>query len=656
MVTCRLLKRRTLSTSVSCYKHQQKQQSLLGISSNTFPSTFDQRKTLESRLISCIDGCTQLPHLKLAHAHLLRTGLDQSSFLLAKLIRTLTNLDLPIESYAHHLFDQVLHPNPFLWTALIRLYSLRGPFSAALLLYSRMRRSQMPPLSFTFSALFKACGAEVDVQIGRQVHAQTISVGGFDSDLFVNNTMIDFYVKCECLDDARRVFDEMPQRDLISWTTMIVAYAKRGDMDVAGELFDGVVDKDMVVWTAMITGYAQNARPKEALGLFERMRKEGVETDEVTLVGAISACAQLGAVNYARGIQDVAKQAGLRCPLNVVVGSALIDMYAKCGSVEEAYRVFEGMKERNVFSYSAMIVGFAMHGQAERAIRLFTEMVSATAIKPNGVTFIGVLTACSHAGMVDEGRHYFEIMNNTYGVTPSADHYACMVDLLGRAGHIEEAHGLIRSMPTEPHGGVWGALLGACRIHGKPHIAEIAAHHLFKLEPNAIGNYVLLSNIYASAGRWGDVLRIRKLMRGKGLKKNPGCSWVESKDGIVHEFFAGDISHPKFHKIKEVLEELLKCLKRAGHLPKLNCVVYDVSDEEKEWLLKAHSEKLALAFGLLTTGPGSVIRIVKNLRICEDCHSVMRGASLVANREIVVRDNMRFHHFRAGVCSCGDFW
>ncbi|XP_058068005.1 pentatricopeptide repeat-containing protein At5g44230 [Magnolia sinica] len=652
MVAFRLLPITGLSTfSSPSHKHQL----LLGISSNISPPNH-QRAILESQLISVLQSSTSLAHLKHVHAHLLRTGLDQSSFVLSKLLRTLTNLNLPVNSYARHLFDHVHYPNPFLYTALIRAYALRGPFSQSLLLYSRMRRVGTRPLSFTFSALFKACAALPDVDAGRQVHAQTISIGGFDSDLYVNNTLIDFYVRCGCLEDARRVFDEMPERDVISWTTLIVAYAKRGDMDAAEELFSRLPEKDMVAWTAMVAGFAQNARPRDALRLFERMQVAKVETDEVTLVGVISACAQLGAANYARWIRDVAERAGFGPETNVVVGSALIDMYAKCGSVEEAYRVFEGMTEHNVFSYSAMIVGFAMHGQADAAMRLFKTMVSKTEVKPNGVTFIGMLTACSHAGMVEQGRQYFESMLNDYRIVPSADHYACMVDLLGRAGHVEEAHNLINTMPFEPHGGVWGALLGACRIHGKPHIAEIAANHLFELEPNGIGNYILLSNIYASAGMWDDVSRVRKLMREKGLKKNPGCSWVESKDGVVHEFFAGDSSHPKVNDIKVVLEELLERLKQAGYTPKLRSVVYDVSNEEKERLLKNHSEKLALAFGLLTTSPGSVVRIVKNLRMCEDCHSVMRSASLVEKREIVVRDNMRFHHFREGVCSCGDFW
>ncbi|KAF5475071.1 hypothetical protein F2P56_006916 [Juglans regia] len=618
-------------------------------------SQLQQRKLLEVRLVSVLHGCTNLTEIKQVHAHILRMGLEQCCYVLTKLIRILTSLHVPVHPYPYLVFQQVKYPNPFLWTALIRGYAIQGPFSESVVLYNRMRREGTGPVSFTFSALFKACGAVLDVNLGRQIHAQTIVIGGFASDLYVGNTMIDMYVKCGFLNCGRKVFDEMGERDVVSWTELIVAYAKHGDMDSAGELFQGLPMKDMVVWTAMVTGYAQNARPREALQCFEKMQEVGVETDDVTLVGVISACAQLGAAKYANWVRDVAEKSGFGPTENVVVGSALIDMYSKCGSVEEAYKIFEGMKERNVFSYSSMIVGFAMHGCAHAAMQLFHEMLK-TETRPNKVTFIGVLTACSHAGLVEQGRQLFLTMDKCFGVSPLADHYACMVDLLGRAGRLEEALELVETMPMEPHGGVWGALLGACRIHGNPDIAQIAANHLFELEPNRIGNYILLSNIYASAGRWDDVSSLRKLMRKKGLKKNPGCSWVEAKKGVIHEFYAGDMSHPKSIEIKQALDDLLDILKAHGYQPILSSVTYDVSNEEKQRILMSHSEKLALAYGLLSTDAGCSIKIMKNVRICDDCHAFMCSASQATGREIVIRDNMRFHHFHDGACSCGDFW
>ncbi|KAL2343301.1 hypothetical protein Fmac_004586 [Flemingia macrophylla] len=615
------------------------------------------QRVLEWEVVRIVDACTTLNHAKQVHAHIYRHNLHQCSYVITKLLRLLTALPhLPLHSYPLLLFSQIHTPNnPFLWTALIRAYALRGPLSDSLQLYSSMRKRRVAPVSFTFSALFSACAAAKDAPLGAQLHAQTLLLGGFASDLYVNNTMIDMYVKCGDLHSARKVFDEIPLRDAISWTSLIVAYIKRGDMEAARDLFDGLPVKDIVAWTSMVTGYAQNAMPKNALEVFRGMCDAGVEIDEVTLVGVISACAQLGASRYAIWVRDIADSSGFGGGSSVLVGSALIDLYSKCGNVGEAYDVFKGMRERNVFSYSSMIVGFAIHGLARAAIKLFYDMLE-TEVKPNHVTFVGVFTACSHAGLVDQGQKLFATMEKCYGVAPTGEHYACMADLLGRAGHLEKALRLVEAMPMEPNGAVWGALLGASHIHGNPDVAEIASRHLFELEPDNIGNYLLLANTYATAGRWEGVSRVRKLMREKKLKKNPGCSWVEAKNGMIHEFVAGDVQHPEINEIKKELNDLLERLKDIGYQPNLGAVPYGIDDEEKRLLLMNHSEKLALAFGLLSTDAGSTIKIMKNLRICVDCHIVFCGASKVTGRKVVVRDNTRFHHFLNGACSCSNFW
>ncbi|KGN53288.1 pentatricopeptide repeat-containing protein At5g44230 [Cucumis sativus] len=645
---------RNLST-VSKLSHLQNLQTRGSPNFIPFPQLQHQRKLLEWRLMSILHDCTLFSQIKQVHAHIIRNGLSQCSYVLTKLIRMLTKVDVPMGSYPLLVFGQVNYPNPFLWTAMIRGYALQGLLSESTNFYTRMRRDGVGPVSFTFSALFKACGAALNMDLGKQVHAQTILIGGFASDLYVGNSMIDLYVKCGFLGCARKVFDEMSERDVVSWTELIVAYAKYGDMESASGLFDDLPLKDMVAWTAMVTGYAQNGRPKEALEYFQKMQDVGMETDEVTLAGVISACAQLGAVKHANWIRDIAERSGFGPSGNVVVGSALIDMYSKCGSPDEAYKVFEVMKERNVFSYSSMILGYAMHGRAHSALQLFHDMLK-TEIRPNKVTFIGILSACSHAGLVEQGRQLFAKMEKFFGVAPSPDHYACMVDLLGRAGCLEEALDLVKTMPMEPNGGVWGALLGACRIHGNPDIAQIAANELFKLEPNGIGNYILLSNIYASAGRWEEVSKLRKVIREKGFKKNPGCSWFEGKNGEIHDFFAGDTTHPRSSEIRQALKQLIERLRSHGYKPNLGSAPYDLTDDEKERILMSHSEKLALAYGLLCTEAGDTIKIMKNIRICEDCHNVMCAASEITGREIIVRDNMRFHHFHNGTCSCGNFW
>ncbi|KAI3794248.1 hypothetical protein L1987_36877 [Smallanthus sonchifolius] len=530
---------------------------------------------------------------------------------------------------------------------------MQGSLMESVRMYNLMRQQGIGPVSFTFTSLLKACSDDGGVSLGMQIHGQVIKFGGFGSDLYVSNTLIDMYMRCDLLDSARKAFDEMPERDAISWTSLIVASTRLGNMVEAGELFDGMPLKDMVAWTTMVMGFSQNAKPREALEYFDRMLEAQVETDEVTLASVISACAQLGATKYAKWVQDVADRAGFGPANNIVIGSALINLYSKCGCIEEARNMFDKMKNKNVYSYSSLILGLAMHGCAQEAIDLFEKM-SKTDIKPNKVTFLGVLSACSHAGLVQQGQDFFAEMEKKHSVTRTVDHYTCMVDLLGRAGHIKDAYDVIKTMPMSPHAGVWGALLGACRIHGNPEIAEIAANHLFELEPNAIGNYILLSNTYASAQKWNEVSRIRALFRSKCLKKNPASSWVECAKGVIHEFFAGDMNHPRTSEIKRELEDLVCKLMLDGYTPVLSCVPYDVSDDEKKKILLWHSEKLALAYGLLVDC--GIIRIMKNVRICEDCHVVMCGASKISGREIIVRDNMRFHHFCNGVCSCNNFW
>lgn len=276
-------------------------------------------------------------------------------------------------------------------------------------------------------------------------------------------------------------------------------------------------------------------------------------------------------------------------------------------------------------------------------------------VKPNNITFVCVLSACSHAGLVDEGRHYFDSMFCDHGIMSTSEHYACMVDLLGRAGRIKEAEELINKMPIEPSASVWGALLGACRVHGDIELGKRAAENLLKLEPQCAGTHVLLSNIYAAAGRWDDVARVRKLMKDRGVKKETGVSWIEVRN-TVHAFAVGDSLHPESERIHAMLETLTQQMKDAGYSPDTNCVLRDVEEEQKERILQHHSEKLALAFGLLTSPPGATIRIKKNLRVCDDCHSSIKFISKIVGREIIVRDTHRFHVFSGGLCSCKNYW
>ncbi|KAJ6966061.1 pentatricopeptide repeat-containing protein [Populus alba x Populus x berolinensis] len=370
-----------------------------------------------------------------------------------------------------------------------------------------------------------------------------------------------------------------------------------------------------------------------------KLEDEAVRPNEVTVVSVLAACADLGDLDLGRSVHEYSTKSGFE--RNVHVCNTLIDMYVKCGCLENARRVFYEMEERTVVSWSAMIAGLAMHGQAD--------------VKPNGVTFIGLLHACSHMGLIDEGRRFFASMTADYGVIPQIEHYGCVVDLFSRAGLLEEAREFILSMPIKPNGVVWGALLGGCKVHKNIDLAEEAIKHLSELDPLNDGYYVVISNIYAEAERWEDAARVRKLMKDRGVKKTSGWSSI-TVNGVVHEFVAGDQTHPQAEDICKIWDKLLVKMKRRGYAPNTSVVLLDVEEKEKEKFLYRHSEKLAVVFGLMTTPEGTPIRIMKNLRVCEDCHAALKIISGMTSREIIVRDRNRFHCFRDGQCSCRDFW
>lgn len=344
----------------------------------------------------------------------------------------------------------------------------------------------------------------------------------------------------------------------------------------------------------------------------------------------------------------------MRLEDNVFVGTSIIDMYCKCGRVGMARKAFNRMKEKNIKSWTAMVSGYGMHGLAREALEVFNDMIK-MGVKPNYITFVSVLAACSHAGLLDEGWFWFRAMRDRFSIEPGVEHYGCVVDLLGRAGFLSKAYDLILEMKIKPDNVVWGSLLAACRMHKNVDLGEIAAKKLFELDPSNCGYYVLLSNLYAEAGRWEDVKRMRIYMESHGLAKPPGFSLVELK-GRTHVFLVGDKEHPQEEKIYAFLKELYVKLQEAGYVADIASVLHDVEMEEKGMMLQVHSEKLAVAFGIMNSVPGATIQVIKNLRICMDCHTTIRLISKIVEREIVVRDSKRFHHFRNGLCSCGDYW
>ncbi|KAL7098846.1 hypothetical protein ACP275_09G044500 [Erythranthe tilingii] len=475
---------------------------------------------------------------------------------------------------------------------------------------------------------------------------------GFQLNLVLQNAILHLYASCGNIRDAYLVFDNMPQRDIVTWNTMITQLVKSGDINSAYEMFLQMPERNVRSWTAIISGFVQCGKPKEAIELFSKMEEVGLRPNEVTVVAVLAACADIGTLDLGIRIHEYSDKSGFK--KNIHISNTLIDMYIKCGCLDAAHRVFDGMKERTIFSWSAMIQGLAIHGKANEALELFFEMIQ-TGMKPNGVTFIGLLNACSHMGLINEGREFFSSMTRDYRIVPSIEHYGCMVDLLSRAGLLEEARDFIEEMPIKPNAAVWGALLGGCKVHKNIEMAELAMRHLHELDPLNDGYYVVLANIYSEAKKWEDAARVRKLMREKGLKKTIAWSSVTVK-GAVHEFVAGDETHHHSEEIYSMWNELLVHMRSKGYVPNTSVVLLDVEEEEKESVLFRHSEKLALVFGLISSPAGQTIRIFKNLRVCEDCHASFKLISEIVDREIVVRDRNRFHSFKDGSCSCRDYW
>ncbi|XP_011622415.1 pentatricopeptide repeat-containing protein At5g15300 [Amborella trichopoda] len=509
--------------------------------------------------------CTSLKALKQIHGFMVINGFNSNPSALRELIFHCAITVSGAMDYAHKLFRQILEPDSFVFNTMIRGSSQSSTPSDAFTLYTQMESTHIRPDKFTFPFLLKACSRLSSAFMGNQFHTQ-ISKLGFESDMFVRNTLIHLHATCGSLEVAeklfdesgkrdvvawsallaghsrrgsivfaRNLFDEMPNKDLVAWNVMLTAYTKCGDMESARRLFDKIEERDVVSWNAMISGYVLAGSHVNALELFEEMLKEGETPDDVTMLSLLSSCAHSGALDIGRKIHSLLTNNCSR-DITVVLGNALVDMYAKCGSIESAMHVFREMRDRDVSSWNSVIGGLAFHGYGKEAISMFSEMQGGD-VRPNEITFVGVLVACSHVGMVDEGQKYFELMREKYGIEHNIKHYGCMVDMLGRAGLLKEAFGFVEGMPMETNAIVWRTLLGACRIHGNVELAEVATKRLLELRPDQSGDYVLLSNVYASIGEWGGAENVRRLMGDRGVKKEPGCSSIEMDSELIHFLF-----------------------------------------------------------------------------------------------------------------------
>ncbi|KAK2971259.1 hypothetical protein RJ640_013019 [Escallonia rubra] len=575
----------------------------------------------KTSLVIAIKKCTKVRDLKTIHAHAIRAGLSQDIFLAGSLIESAA-VTLPSYhvAYAHSIFSSTHHQNLFTWNTIIRGYSSSDSPITAMSLYQDMLLSGISPNTFTLGFVLKACCKFAEMGVGKMVHSQILKLG-FDCQTAILNSLMKFYVNCGCAEYARNLFEEMRQRDAMSWSTMI-------------------------------SGYAQNGLEVNALDIFRRMLLEGVNMDGFTLASVAGICAHLGALDLGKWVHSYIDKEGIK--VDVVLGTSLVDMYSKCGSLDDALRVFQGMRERDVMAWSAMIGGYATHGQSEKALQLFEGMKRAN-VKPNCVTFTSVLFVCSHSGLIDEGCRHFDSMQLEYGIVPEIQHCGCMVDLFCRAGLVDRAHEFIRNMRIKPNAVLWRTLLGTCKTDGFTELGEHASRKILELEPDGGDNYVLVSNVYASLGKWSSVSKVRSLMKDKKVKKGHGWSSIEV-NFVVHQFVMGDETHPETDEIYQMLDEMTRKVKKEGYLAATTDVLHDIDEEEKEQALGFHSERLAVAYGLLRLPEDSPIRIVKNLRVCRDCHSFIKLISTIYKREIIARDRVRFHHFRDGECTCNDYW
>ncbi|KAM0941536.1 putative tetratricopeptide-like helical domain superfamily, DYW domain-containing protein [Dioscorea sansibarensis] len=611
-----------------------------------------------------------------------------------------------------------INPNPThsQWLENLAQLCHQKDLSKAMATMAAMEDQRCRADPITYSSLIKLCIEKHAVNEGRRVHRHLLD-DGRPPKLFLSNSLVSMYVKLNLFEHARRLFDDMPERNVVSWTTMISAlvhldsreeaikyliamqregirpnmytfsavlracqtlrtlwsihccilkcgleldvfvrsslidvYSKYGDLEYGYQVFDEMATRDLIVWNSIIGGFAQSGDGYKALELFIGMKRAGFWANQSTLTSGLRACT--GTVMLEMGRQVHVHV--LKHDRDLILNNALLDMYCKCGSLAEANAVFQRMKERDVISWSTMISGLAQNGRSIEALRLFDSM-KATGTKPNYITMVGVLFACSHAGLLQDGWNHFNSMAKVFGIEPGREHYGCMVDLLGRAGKLEEALNFIDTMGFQPDSVIWRTLLGACRVHRNSTLAVRAAKEILKLEPEDEGTYILLSNIYADSRRWNDVEKLRKVMRDQGVRKEPGRSWIEAGKK-THVFIVGDFSHPEMNSIGKELNRLIGRISEVGYVPDVKFVLHDLEREQKEESLRYHSEKLAIAFGMMNSVGGKPVRIMKNLRICGDCHEFAKLTAKVENKTIIIRDPVRFHHFQDGICSCGDYW
>jgi pentatricopeptide repeat protein len=665
--------------------------------------------------------CGGVPNLvrgREVHVHVLRFGFESDVDVMNALITMYVKCS-DVES-ARLVFDKMPRRDRISWNAMISGYFENGNCLEGLRLFFLMRELSVYPDLMTMTSVISSCELLGDEKLGKEIHGYVMKTE-FGADVSVDNSLIQMYSSVGHWEDAEKVFSRMENKDVVSWTSMISAYENNmlpakavetyklmelegvlpdeitiscvlsacaclGRLDIgvklhelanrtgfisyvlvantlidmyskckcidkALDVFHSIPNKNVISWTSIILGLRINNRSFEAL-IFFRQMKLTLKPNFVTLISVLSACARIGALMCGKEIHAHALRTGVG--FQDFLPNALLDMYVRCGRMGPAWNQFNTHKQ-DVAAWNILLTGYAEQGQGAHAVELFQRMVGSK-VNPDDITFISLLCACSRSAMVTEGLEYFHSMQHKYCITPNLKHYACVVDLLGRAGQLEDAHEFIQKMPIEPDPAIWGALLNACRIHRQVELGELAAHHIFEKDTMSVGYYILLCNLYADSGKWDEVAKVRGTMRQRGLIVDPGCSWVEIK-GKVHAFLSGDNFHPQITEIKAVLEGFYEKMKAPGFSGPEKSSMDDVEASKAE-IFCGHSERLAIAFGLINTAPGMPIWVTKNLFMCQSCHNTVKFISKVVRREISVRDTEKFHHFKDGICSCGDegYW
>ncbi|PKA62199.1 Pentatricopeptide repeat-containing protein [Apostasia shenzhenica] len=608
--------RRKRSSVMCCSERIEKNHgcsSSLAMASSSLPRFLHQNS-----LLSFLQKPRSLPQLLQIHAQSIIKSLSHDPFFASRLLLALSELPSPpqaIASYAELIFFQWQKPTSFLWNTMIKIHTLCSNPNKAIRFFILMRRNENEVDEYTYPFALRACSLIPGVEQGSAIHGEVLKRGN-STDLYVRNCLISFYIRAQGITMARRVFDEfgskdlvtwnsmisgyacsgqmmeaqqlfdemperdrfscailidgygkgigdlvrarklfdeMPERDIVCWNSMIDGYACAGKMGIARALFDEMPMRNVISWSIMIDGHLRHGDPKEALNLFQQMLRQGTKPDRVSAVGAISACGQLGALDQGRWLHSYVKRK--KMVLDVVVQTALIDMYMKCGNLEEGRRLFEEMNGKSVVSWNVMIVGLGTNGCEAEALDLFYR-VEREGAKLDDLTFLGALTACTHGGLISEGIQIFDRMRSDFNIQPKPEHYGCLVDLLGRAGRLEEALEIVETVPMKPNSTLWGSILAACRYHRRVDLAEIAVERLASAGEDDGGVYVLLSNIYAEKGMWEEVWRVRRLMKERGMRKEIGRSGVEV-DGRVHEFVNGEVSEKFGEDIHEVVWSLV---------------------------------------------------------------------------------------------------